>query len=307
MDDLDRLSGKRERLSQRDLIQRAARSFFHDRGFLEVSTPLLSFSVIPEEHIDLLESEAGFLLPSPEVHMKPLLASGFERIFQIGPRYRRGERGAQHLPEFTLLEWYRAHADYQSLAMDSEELVLFLHRSQSGGSSLTYQGTRIDLLRPWPRLTVRTAFRMHAGWDPWEDRDPERFEWDFAEKVIPGLDPQRPVFLVDFPAYEASLARRKPGDPETAERIELFIGGLELANGFSELVDPQEQRMRFERANEKRRSLGRTGYPLPQKFLESLRRMPPSAGIALGFDRLVMLLTDSACIDQVVAFAPEDL
>jgi len=153
---------------------------------------------------------------------------------------------------------------------------------------------------------LRKAFQIHAGWDPWQERDPDRFELDFAGRVIPALDLRTPVFLVDFPDYEASLARTKPGDSSTVERLELFVGGLELANGFSELADPEEQRLRFERANQKRRFLGKDAYPWSEPFLESLGRMPPSAGIALGMDRLVMLFTDSARIEDIVAFGSED-
>lgn len=304
MDDLGRLAAKREKLHKRDLLHRAVRAFFFERDFVEVSTPQLSRSILPEEHIDPFASEDGYLLPSPEIHMKPLLAAGFERIFQISPRHRKGERGARHLPEFTLLEWYRSCADYRDLMKDCEDLFLALQ--VCFGGPLEYQGTRIDLNPPWQRLAVREAFRKFAAWDPWLDPDPDRFEWDFAEKVIPGLDPSRPVFLVDFPLVAASLARRKPGEESTAERFELFAGRLELANGFSELTDPEEQRERFERTNLRRRSMGKGTVELPHRFLGRLCRLPPSAGIALGMDRLAMLFTNSAHIEEVVAFGPDE-
>ena len=140
-----------------------------------------------------------------------------------------------------------------------------------------------------------------------EEEKPERFEQDLTEKVVPGLDKGKPVFLLDFPAYEASLARKKPEDPRAAERVELFAGGLELANGFSELTDPEEQRRRFEETNERRRARGERAYPLPDKFLAFLADLPPSAGIALGIDRLVMLFAGASHIDEVIALAPEDL
>lgn len=304
MDDLARLAAKRDNLRKRDFLHRAVRAFFFERDFVEVSTPQQSRSVLPEEHIDPLASEDGYLLPSPEIHMKPLLAAGFERIFQISPRHRKGERGSRHLPEFTLLEWYRAYADYRALMDDCEDLFLAVQAFFQ--DPLEYQGIRIDLKPPWPRLAVREAFNRFAAWDPWCDPDPDRFDWDFAEKVVPRLDPSRPVFLVDFPLAAASLARRKPGEEGTAERFELFVGGLELANGFSELTDPEEQRQRFERANLKRRSMGKGTMDLPRRFLERLSRMPPSAGIALGMDRLAMLFTNSAHIENVVAFGPDE-
>ena len=307
MMDLDRLASKRTHLLLRERTLRSVRRFFHERGFLEVATPLLNPCLIPEDHIHPVETEAGFLLPSPEIHMKRFLAAGYERVFQIGPCFRKGERGEQHLPEFTLLEWYRADEDYRALADDCEQLLSAVVQDLLGRTEIAYRGTSIDLAPHWPRMTVQEAFREHAGWDPTQEEDPERFEQDLAEKVVPGLDKGKPVFVLDFPDYEASLARKKPEDPRIAERIELFAGGLELANGFSELTDPEEQRRRFEETNERRRARGERVFPLPDKFLAFLADLPPSAGIALGIDRLAMLLAGASRIDEVIALVPEDL
>jgi lysyl-tRNA synthetase class 2 len=307
MEELTRLASKRANLALREKALRSIRRFFREQGFLEVTTPLVSPSLIPEEHIHAVEAETGFLLPSPEIHMKRLLAAGYDRIFQIGPCFRGRERGEQHLPEFTMLEWYRTGRDYMALADDCEGLLPAVCRAVCGDERIEYLGESIDLAPPWNRLTVREAFRTHAGWDPIAEQDPQRFERDLGLKVIPALRGERPCFLVDFPACEASLARRKADDPRVAERLELFAGGLELANGFSELTDPQEQRRRFEEANERRRARGAKAYPLPEKFLAFLGRLPPSAGIALGIDRLVMLLAGASRIDEVAALVPEDL
>ncbi len=283
------------------------RRFFRERGFLEVTTPVLNPSLIPEEHIHPFETAAGFLLASPEIHMKRFLAAGYDRVFQIGPCFRRGERGEHHLPEFTMLEWYRAREDYRTLADDCEHLLAAIGKGVSGKARIAYQGESVDLSPPWPRLTVSGAFLAHAGWDPLAEENPERFEQDLTEKVVPALNREKPVFLFDFPAYEASLARKSPADPRAAERLELFAGGLELANGFSELTDPAEQRQRFVETNERRRARGERAYPLPEKFLALLADLPPCAGIALGIDRLVMLLAGASRIDEVVSLAPEDL
>jgi lysyl-tRNA synthetase class 2 len=296
-----RLASKRERLTLRAGIFRSVRRFFEEQGFLEVSTPLLSPAVLPEEHIDIIESEAGFLLPSPEIFMKPLLAAGYEKVFQLGPAFRKGERGGHHLPEFTLLEWYRAGADYRALAVDCERLFLRICQDHLPGRSLVYQGITIRLDAPWPRRDVSEAFRALAGWDPLQEQAPERFEQDLVERVLPGLDAGSPVFLVDFPEYEASLARRKADGSGRAERLELFAGGLELANGFSELTDAREQQIRFEQANQARELRGSRPYPMPDAFLSCLDQVPPSAGMALGLDRLVMLFTDASRIEDVVA------
>jgi lysyl-tRNA synthetase class 2 len=307
MVDLARLSQKRRNLILRDRILLSVRRFFQERDFLEVSTPLINPSLIPEDHIHAVETEAGFLLPSPEIHMKRFLSAGYERVFQIGPCFRKGERGEHHLPEFTMLEWYRAREDYRTLAEDCEGLLSAVSRDLFGKTGIEYLGVPIDLAPPWQRLTVKEAFLEHAGWDPLEEEHPERFEQDLSEMVVPALDKGKPVFLLDFPAYEASLARKKPEDPRAAERIELFAGGLELANGFSELTVPEEQRRRFEETNERRTARGERAYPPPYKFLAFLADVPPSAGIALGIDRLVMLFAGASRIDEVVALTPEDL
>ncbi len=293
-------------MTLRARILQAARDFFKHRQFLEVTTPIVSPSLLPEEHIDLILSEAGYLLPSPEIHMKQLLAAGYKRIFQTGPCFQKRKKGKEHLPEFTLLEWYRTGEDYHALAEDCEQLFLWIADNVFHKKTIFRHGRSIYLTRPWPRLTVRQAFLDYAGWDPLAIKNIEKFELDFAERVIPCLDPCKPVFLIDFPAYAASLAKRKNTDPRQAERLELFIGGLELANGFSELVDSQEQRTRFEQANQRRTALGKKPYPIPEKFLACLDGMPPSAGIALGVDRLVMLFTEASDIEEVVAIGHQE-
>ncbi len=174
MDELVRLAAKRETLILRARILQTVRKFFLEEGFLEVSTPVLSPSLLPEDHIDAIESEAGFLLPSPEIHMKCLLAAGYERIFQIGPGFRKGEKGRHHLPEFTLLEWYRARADYHALAGDCERLLLRANEEITGSRTISFQGSSIDLTPPWPRLTLQQAFEEFAGWNPLEEKNPER-------------------------------------------------------------------------------------------------------------------------------------
>lgn len=302
-----RLRAKRRRLEARARIIELIRRFFLDRDFLEVDTPLRTPTQAPEEHTDAVESEGWLLATSPELPMKRLLAAGYERIFQICRAFRGRERGALHVPEFTLLEWYRAHEDYDALMDDCEQLVAEVAAGLGIGGSVTYQGTSISFGSPWPRITVTDAFRKWAGWEPGPAPDPDRFTADMVSLVEPALVGGSPVFLADYPASMAALARLKPGNPTVAERFELYAGGLELANGFSELTDPMEQRERFEKANAERARQRRAVYPMPETFLEALETMPPSAGIALGIDRLVMLFTDAASIDDVVAFTWEDL
>jgi elongation factor P--(R)-beta-lysine ligase len=302
-----KLEGKRRVLAKRQLILEAVRRFFGSRDFLDVETPNRIPAPAPEVHVDSFASGTWFLHPSPEVCMKRLLAAGYERLFQICKCYREGERGARHLPEFTLLEWYRAGADYTALMTDCEDLISFTAQQLGVGMRIAYQGQEIDLEPPWERITVDEAFQRYAATTVEGALATGRFDDILVEAVEPHLGCGNPTFLCDYPLPMASLARKKSGNSLVAERFELYICGMELANGFSELTDAQEQRCRFEEASQERMCLGKVASPLPEPFLEDLSRMPEAAGIALGLDRLVMVFTDSAVIDQVVAFTPEML
>jgi lysyl-tRNA synthetase class 2 len=239
--------------------------------------------------------------------MKRLLAAGYEKIFQICRCWREGERGSLHAPEFTLLEWYRSGGDYRGLMEDCEALIRFLAQALGMGSTLFFRGRTIGLEGPWEQMTVRAAFESYGGMSAEEALAKGLFDEIMVEAIEPGLGKGKPTFLYDYPAERAALARLKREDPSLAERFELYIGGLELANGFTELADPEEQRDRFERENAARTAMGKPPYPMPEKFLAELSEMPPSAGIALGLDRLVMVFADAPSIDEVVAFTPEDL
>jgi len=296
------LSRKRKTLSERAAILRAIRVFFTDRGFLEVETPHRILANAPEPHIDAVASDGMWLQTSPELAMKRLLAAGYGDIFQLCRVWRDHEKGTRHLPEFTMLEWYRPQADYHRLMEDCEALLASLVPA----GQLTWQGESIDLARPWQRLTVAEAFRRYAGCSAAEALAQDCFDEILTAEVEPGLG-LNPVFLTEYPAPLAALARRKPGDPSVAERCELYIGGIELANGFSELVDPVEQRARFEQDEALRQQAGKPPYPVPERFLRELASMPDAAGIALGIDRLVMLLTGCDTISDVVAFGADEL
>ena len=239
--------------------------------------------------------------------MKRLLAAGYERIFQICRCWRADERGGRHLPEFTMLEWYRAEADYRDLMQECEELVRSVAVSVGNGTTIHYRDAEIDLTAEWERLTVREAFHRYTDSSMEEALANDTFDLLMVEAIEPHLGSQRPTFLHDYPAEQSALARLSASDPTVAERFELYIGGLELANAFSELTDPVEQRQRFVCAAADRAYRKRTVYPLPEPFLKELAAMPPAAGIALGVDRLVMVLLGAATIDEVVAFPPEEL
>jgi lysyl-tRNA synthetase class 2 len=300
------LAGKASALRTRARIASAVRAFFERAGYLEVETPCRVPAPAPEFHIDAVRSEPWYLQTSPELPMKRLLAAGYSRIFQLCRCFRAGERGSRHLPEFTLLEWYRADADYSDL-MDETEALLRAVVSETGSEVLVRHGRRIRLEPPWGSLSVREAFRRYAGTSPEDALSAGTFEELLVERVEPHLGLDRPTFLYDYPTRLAALARRKREDPSVAERFELYVGGLELANGFSELTDPAEQRARFDDEREERRRAGKDPYPMPERFLRDLERMPEAAGVALGLDRLVMLVTGADRIDDVVAFTPEEL
>jgi lysyl-tRNA synthetase class 2 len=297
------LAKRRPALEARARIVQAIRAFFMAQDFLEVETPQRIPVNAPELHIDAMRSGAWSLHTSPELCMKRLLAAGYPRLFQICRVWREGERGRRHLPEFTLLEWYRSDADYLTLMDDCEALL----RALVPAGSLPVRDATIDLTAPWLRLSIAEAFSAYASLPLAQALAEDRFDEILSSEVEPRLGQEKPTFLYDYPAGLAALARRKVNQPDLAERFELYIAGIEIANAFSELTDPVEQRQRFSADESARRAQGKEPLPLPEKFLAALSNLPPSAGIALGLDRLVMLLTGAVAIDDVVAFPPEEL
>ena len=313
----------RARVAARSSLLRAIRGYFNARGFLEVETGAMVDEPGQEPTLDLFAPEPGrYLATSPELRMKRLLAAGYERIFELSRSFRggAGERSAMHHPEFTLLEWYRAFEDETALIDDLERLL------PSCAAALS-SGLASRLTAPFERLTVTEAFASHADVDlePFLDGDARAFRAAarragvravgddedptalyfrvFLDRVEPKLGRDRPTLLTRFPSSMAALARVDDDDPRCARRFECFVDGVELANAFFELTDPDEQRRRFELEREEKRSSGRDPGPMPERFLRALRAgMPPSAGIALGVDRLLMLLIGAQSIDDVLLF-----
>lgn len=295
-------------LEIRAQVIRAIREFFWDQGFLEVETPLLIPANAPEEYIDPVSAISWQLQTSPEICMKRLLCRGHQRIFQISHCWRAAERGTRHLTEFTMLEWYRAESDYLDLMQDCRNLFCFVADKCCSDRLFSRNGNKIDPNATWQRMSLQEAFLQFTQLDALTAVEKGLFDDLLVSKIEPALENfVVPVILADYPAKMAALARLKPNDSRFAERFELYLGGLELANGFSELCDPREQRQRFEAANRVRLQRGVAELPLPELFLDELSAMPPSAGIALGVDRLVMLTAGCETIDEVVAFRPESL
>ena len=302
----------RQTVLQKNLGLRAAiietiRKFFIDNDYLEVDTPVRIPAPAPEAHIDAVESGDWFLQTSPELCMKRLLAAGVPRIFQICKCFRHAERGRLHLPEMTMLEWYRIDSNYEDIMDECEALIAAVARKIGSEDILTYQGRQIGLAPPWPRVSVSAAFKKFGPISMEKALEQDRFDDILVTEIEPNLGQIQPVFLYDYPAARGALARLKPEDSRYAERFELYIGGLEICNAFSELADPVEQRERFEREQDHRRESGKSVYPMPDKFLKALADLPEAAGNALGIDRLVMLFADAKQIDEIVAFTPEEL
>ncbi len=298
---------RQKALRQRAIILQGIRRFFFEKGYLEVETPHRIPSPAPESHIDAISSDGWFLHTSPELCMKRMMAAGYEKIFQICRCWREKERGNLHLPEFSLLEWYRAGGDYHSLMEECEGLIRFAARAIGLGEKIFFRGHPIDLSEPWERVSVDEAFQHYSKNSMTRALEQDLFDEAMVQEIEPNLGTERPTFIYDYPAERGALARLKREDSQIAERFELYITGLELANGFSELIDPQEQRERFQVENKNRQSHGKPVYAMPEKFLDELSGMPPSSGIALGVDRLIMVLLDAEKIDEVVAFTPEEL
>ena len=297
----------RANLEKRAAVIKAIRGFFDSRGYLEVETPIVVPKPGMEPHLEPFETETrdprgnryrSFLITSPEYAMKKLLAAGFPKIYQLVKCFRNGEDfGGRHNPEFSMLEWYRTNTDYRGIMDETEELVV------AAGKAV---GTKIPA--PFERLTVQEAFREYADTDALELADDEaEFHKIFLNEIEPHLGNGIPTFLYDYPASMAALSRRAD-DSRYAERFELYIDGLEIANAFSELTDAHEQQSRLEEERVLRRKLGRNDYGLDHDFIGALRSgMPESGGIALGVDRLVMALLGEKDIRRILAFPADSL
>jgi len=317
-------------------MARAIRHCFVGQGFVEVETPVLQAAPGGEVHVrpfvTTLEEPFGqaarpmYLQTSPEFAMKILLAGGMERIFQFAHAFRNGERSPLHHPEFTMLEWYRAGAGWRAAAEDCRAVLAAamaavpsdLRRTEG----LAWRGRPCDPAAPWEYLGFAEAFSRYAGIDILATgndagrlreaatraghRLPESTDWEdlvfhlLLDHVEPRLGTPAPTVLHDYPAAMASLARLSPADPRVAERFEVYVAGVEIANGYGELNDPAEQRARFRADEARRRALYGRALPLDETFLAALAEMPEAAGVALGFDRLVMLLTGAARVDEVL-------
>jgi len=321
----DSFSARKPHLAGRQAVLRTWRKWFENQGFDEVETPCLQVSPCVEVHVRGFktwlegrkpgEGREVWLQTSPEFAMKKLLVAGAERIYQFAHVFRNAEVTERHQPEFTLLEWYRANADYTSL-MDDCAALLALAGEAAGRSKVEWHGVVCALDAEPEKLTVAEAFDRYCGLDihaadfveaakakgfrvaegdGWEDV----FFRLMLDEIEPNLGRGRPTFLCEYPVSMAILSRAKPTDPRVAERFELYVAGLELANAYGELTDAKIQRERFKIDMDIREKFCGERFPVDEDFLKALEHgMPPSAGIALGFDRMVMLATGATDIRQ---------
>ena len=332
--DRARHADRRPFLLARGRIKSALRRWFEANGFVEVDTAILQTSPGNETHLHAFKTgligpdgqeSPLYLHTSPEFACKKLLAAGETRLFTFAPVFRNRERGAQHSPEFTMLEWYRAGESYEVLMQDCAAL-LQVAAEAAGTDQFQFRGTTIGADIPPERISVADAFQTMAGIDllatatePEPDRDrladaarsagirvadddtwADIFSRVVVERIEPNLGRTSPTVLDAYPVSEAALARPKPDDPRVAERFELYLCGVELANAFGELTDPIEQRRRFSESMAQKERIYGERYPIDEDFLAALGQMPQASGIALGFDRLVMLATGAPHIDQVL-------
>lgn len=297
------MSRRTRGLHIRAFVLAALRKHLTEAGFLEVETPVWVPTPAVETHIDAVPCSGGYLRTSPELHMKRLLAEGLGNLFQIGPCFRQGETGRIHHPEYTMLEWYEVGGSARTVQETTKKLFRSVVAETASAHALD-EALPASVEGPWKIYTVSEVFLEKAGWDPVEEWDANRFDLDLVERVEPSFDPETPTILRDYPPQAAALSRIYPDrSPPVAERWELYWRGLELANAFTELTDPVEQRQRFEQANREREAMGQTMYDLDEPFLESLEQgMPSCGGIALGVDRLVMCLAGADHLDEVMAF-----
>ncbi len=292
---------KTENLKCRADIINAIRSFFKSKNFLEVETPLLVDAPLPEKFIDAVKSGNQYLVTSPEVYMKQLISEKTPRIFQISKCFRVGEIGKLHSTEFSMLEWYRTDADYFDLIDDVQNLLKFVSEKIGFKDGFIYKNEKIkfDLFE---KISVDKAFLKFA--DKKLETVPHDFEFDslLVEKIESKLGRGNPTVLYDYPSNFCPMSKPKENNPDRAERLEIYVAGIELANGCTEKTNYEKQVKSLQEEQEARKELGKETYLWPEKFLESLKKMPECAGMALGIDRLVMLFTNATDIKDVIAF-----
>lgn len=298
------LAARRPRLELRAKALSATRAFFEEAGFLEINTPVRIPTPALEDYIEAVESGSQWLRTSPEFHLKRVLAAGYDKIYQIGPCFRKDECGKRHRLEFTMLEWYRANGIWLDVLEDTQKLLAFVAEKCLGKTVCSFRGRTLELAQPWEQITVEEAFSKFAGVNLDECIANGEFEQVLVDKVEQHLGINgRPTALTEYPLACSGLSRQIPNRPNRVERWEVYVAGLELGNACSELAEPVEQTRRFRECALLRQREQRPVYKLDQPFLDAMRvGFPPAAGVAIGMDRFFMLLSNTDDINEVTAF-----
>jgi elongation factor P--(R)-beta-lysine ligase len=301
--DLIRINSIASKLEFRSNFLFYLRKFFIENNFIEIDTPVMIKAPAPEDYINAPQVGNSFLRTSPELHMKRLAASGINKLFQIGPCFREDETGRLHNVEFTMLEWYEKESNYMKFMYFLQKMFNSIIFESCGTLKIKYGTGIIDFSKEWEVITVKEAFRKYASTAPEEAIQDDEFEILLTEKIEPNLPKDRPVILKDYPLTMAALSKVKKDDPTVAERWELYLGGIEIANTYSELTNFEEQKKRFAKANQNRKKSGLPKYAEDKNFYDALEYgLPEFGGSALGIDRLIMILTNSHNIKDVISF-----
>lgn len=323
---------RKERLWQRQQIIRAIREDLYSQNFLEIETPLLVKGTCPDVHIESVQTDDGYLVTSTEYQIKRMIVGGFEQLFTLTKNFRAHDLGRYHSPEFTMLEWARANDTLHSIEEDAIRFIRKAFRAlHPTANSVQCNGYEIDIMdKPWERLTVREAFKKHLGLDDLGDFSltpllkacknahlllPQGFDHDkylvisyLFEQLNHFLGRHTPTFLLEWPAYLTTSAPIHAHDASVAKRSELYIGGIEIADGFPFLTDAKLQKALFNQELAVRKKSNKPSVTIDQKFIEALELgMPKGAGMALGIDRLVMVLTGSTKLSDIQAFSWDEL
>lgn len=324
----------------REKVIDALRGFFKSEQFHEVETPMMVKYPGTEPFLEVFETklvwadsktERAFLLTSPEFAMKKLLVAGFDKIFQICKSFRNSEgNSSRHNPEFTILEWYRADATYEDIMVDCQKMMLYLAQKTVGKSTIEFHGRSYDLSLPWEKISLSEAFERYVGLSEEQMLDRHALAaraseegylvdgattWEelFNQLLLNLVEPKLakfdvPVILYDYPASQAAYSKKKSTDPRFAERFEFYLGGYELGNAFSEENDPQIQKDKFEEDLALRKSLGKTDYGMDEDYIAALESgLPPTGGIAVGVDRLVMIFANTNSIQETMFFPASEI
>ncbi len=299
-DAVSRLTRLKPVLLKRNKLISAIRDFFSQRSFVELETPIILDAPMPEPNIEAISAEKGILRTSHEPYLKACLAAGYDKIFEIGACFRKEEKGRLHREEFTMLEYYQKNASSDTLIPLTKQLITHCALAVNNSTIINYNGKSIQLDSEWELISLKDAFAKFAGYSVGESIANNKFEVDMVEKIEPNFPENKPCIVRDYPEKFRAYSKLRDETAATADRWELYIGGIEIANTYTELTDKCEIRKLINNFREQRRKSKMKDYPCCEVFMQAVDvGIPPSAGTAMGIDRLLILLTSSKSIEEV--------